>query len=163
MTSAEASYFTAKDHESLITRTKDYFDNATPSGNSVAADVLLRMAALLDNSDYRDNAERIFGTVLNFIRQYPSGFGRMLAGLDFYIGPTKEIGIVGKPDIFLAPLRKRYLPRTVIAAGSNSPVALLRDRPMFDGKPTAYVCENFTCKQPVTDLASFEEQLFELG
>jgi hypothetical protein len=156
-------YFTAKDHESLITRTKDYFDNATPSGNSVAADVLLRMAAVLDNSDYRDNAERIFGSVLNFLRQYPSGFGRMLAGVDFFIGPTKEVGIVGKPDIFLAPLRNRYLPRTVIAAGSNSPVALLRDRPMFDGKPTAYVCENFTCKQPVTDLASFEEQLFELG
>ena len=156
-------YFTAKDHESLITRTKDYFDNATPSGNSVAADVLLRMAAIIDRPDYRDNAERIFGTVLNPIRQYPSGFGRMLASLDFYIGPAKEIGIVGKPDIFLAPLRKRYLPRTVIAAGSNSPVALLRDRPMVNGKPTAYICENFTCRQPVTDLASFEEQLFELG
>ena len=152
-------YFTAKHHESLITRTKDYFDNATPSGNSVAADVLVRMAALLDRSDYREKTEQIFLTCINHIRQYPSGFGRMLAAADFYHGPSNEIAIVGSPDAFLPVLRKRYLPRTVVAAGPSDHIALFRDRPMIDGKPTAYVCENFACKQPVTDTAAFEKEL----
>ncbi len=152
-------FFTAKDHESLITRTKDYFDNATPSGNSIAADVLLRMAALLDRPDYRDKAEQIFRTTFNLLREYASGFGRMLAAVDFYVGPSREVAIVGKPDEFLSVLRRQYLPRTVVAAGGDNRVALLRDRPMVDGKPTAYVCENFACKLPVTDGSAFEEQL----
>src|SRR4029077_12163341 len=71
-------YFTGKDHETLLTRTKDFFDNATPSGNSVAADVLLKMAAVLDRSDYRKKAEDIFLTIASFLKQYGSGFGRML-------------------------------------------------------------------------------------
>jgi uncharacterized protein YyaL (SSP411 family) len=152
-------YFTTADHESLITRTKDYFDNATPSGNSVATDVLLRMAAILDRADYREKAERIMAAIGGLLRQYASGFGRMLAGVDFYAGPSKEIAIAGEPDQFLTALRKQYLPRTVVAAGPAAPIALLQNRPMVDGKPTAYVCENFTCKQPVTDPAAFEKQL----
>jgi hypothetical protein len=152
-------YFTAKDHEPLITRTKDYFDNATPSGNSIAADVLLRMAALLDRPDYRDKAEQIFRTTFNLLQQYASGFGRMLGAVDFYVGPAREIAIVGKPDEFLSALRSRYLPRTVVAAGDDARIALLRDRPMVDKKPTAYVCENFACKQPVTDPAALRDQL----
>jgi uncharacterized protein len=149
-------YFTSTNHESLITRTKDFFDNATPSGNSVAADVLLRMAAVLDRKDYRDKAERILTKLSNLMRQYPTGFGRALAAADFYVGPSKEIAIVGNPDAFLATIRKRYLPRAVVAAGSGTHIALLRDRPMVDGKPTVYVCENFSCKQPVTDPAAFD-------
>jgi uncharacterized protein YyaL (SSP411 family) len=152
-------YFTGKNHESLLTRTRDFFDNATPAGNSVAADVLLKMAAVLDRPDYRKKAEDVFLAIAGLMRQYASGFGRMLAALDFYIGPSKEIAIAGEPGALVNVLRKRYLPRTVIAAGSGGPVALLRDRPMLDGKPTAYVCENFTCKQPVTEAAAFEEQL----
>ena len=152
-------YFTGNDHESLLTRTKDFFDNATPSGNSVAADVLLRMAALLNRDDYRKKAEDVFLTTANLIKQYASGFGRMLAGIDFYVGPSKEIAIVGKPDEFLEVLRKEYRPRIIVAAGESPSVALLRDRPMIDSEPTAYVCENFTCRQPVTDVAAFETQL----
>jgi uncharacterized protein YyaL (SSP411 family) len=154
-------YFTSTDHESLITRTKDFFDNATPSGNSVAADVLLRMAAVLDRPDYRDQSERILTKLSNFMRQYPTGFGRALAAADFYLGPSKEIAIVGDPSAFLPTLRKRYLPRAVFAGGSDSNIPLLRDRPMVDGKPTVYVCENFACKQPVTDPAAFDD--FEDG
>jgi len=152
-------YFTGKDHEALLTRTKDFFDNATPSGNSVAADVLLRLAAVLDRPDYREKANDIFLTASGLLKQYPSGFGRMLAGLDFYMGPSKEIALVGSADPFLPALRKGYRPRTVVAAGSGPQIALLRDRPMVNGLPSAYVCENFTCKQPVTDPAAFEEQL----
>jgi len=152
-------YFTGKDHESLLTRTKDFFDNATPSGNSVAADVLLRMAGVLDRQDYRQKAEEIFLTAAGLLKQYASGFGRMLAALDFYIGPSKEIALIGSPQQFLSTLRNHYMPRSVIAAGSDERIALLRDRPMVNGQPTAYLCENFTCKQPVTDVAAFEAQL----
>jgi uncharacterized protein len=154
-----AFYFTGKDHESLITRSKDLFDNATPSGNSVAADVLLRIAAVTDKRDYRDKAERVFAATTGILRQYASGFGRMLAAIDFHVGPSKEIAIIGDPKPFLPVIRKWYLPRTVLAAGTDGGIALLRDRPMIDGKPTAYVCENFSCKQPVTDPVTFENQL----
>jgi uncharacterized protein YyaL (SSP411 family) len=147
-------YFTSKDHESLLTRTKDFFDNATPAGNSVAADVLLRLAAILEREDYRKKAEDIFLTAAGLLKQYASGFGRMLAALDFYIGPSKEIVIAGSPDAFLEVLRKRYLPRTVVVR---------QDRPMIDGKPTVYVCENFTCKQPTADLGIFQEMLENSG
>jgi uncharacterized protein YyaL (SSP411 family) len=152
-------YFTGSDHETLIARTKDFFDNATPSGNSVAADVLLRLASVLDRKDYREKAEKIIGSSAGLLKQYASGFGRMLAAVDFYVGPSKEIAIVGDPTTFLPVLRKQYFPRTVIAAGTNCNIALLQNRAMIDRKSTAYICENFSCKQPVTDPAIFEQQL----
>jgi uncharacterized protein len=151
-------YFTASDHEELITRTKDFFDNATPSGNSVAADVLLRLAALLGRDDFRKEAERVFATVENHLSQYASGFGRMLAAVDFAIGPSSEIALIGGIEPFLSAYRKRYLPRTVIAAG-ESEIAVLRGRSSLNGAPTAYVCENLSCKQPVTDVVEFEKVL----
>ena len=153
-------YFTGGNHESLITRPKDFFDNATPSGNSVAADVLLRLAAVTGRNDYGEKAEQLIHTAAPLLKQYASGFGRMLAAVDFYAGPSKEIAIVGTPDSFLPLLRRGYFPRAVIAAGGAADrIALLRDRPMIDGKPTVYVCENFMCKQPVVDLAALEELL----
>jgi uncharacterized protein YyaL (SSP411 family) len=152
-------YFTGRDHEALLSRTKDFFDNATPSGNSVAADVLLRMASVLDRDDYRKKAEDIFLAAGDLLKQYASGFGRMLGSLDFYVGPSKEIALIGSPEPFASVLRKRYNPRAVVAAGPDDRVALLRDRPKVNDQPTAYVCENFTCKQPVTTVAAFEAQL----
>ncbi len=152
-------YFTASNHEALISRTKDYFDNATPSGNSVAADVLIRLAALLDRQDYRKKAEEVFRSTLIAMKQYPSGFGRMLAPVDFFIGPSREVALIGAPEDFLHVLRRQYLPRTVVAAGSGDRIPLLRDRPAIDGRATAYVCENYSCKHPVTDASEFEQQL----
>jgi len=151
-------YFTASDHEELITRTKDLFDNATPSGNSVAAEVLLKLAALLDRTDFREHAERTYSSVQSHLAQYSSGFGRMLGAVDFAIGPSMEIALVGEAGEFLESYRKRYLPRTVIAAGSAD-IALLRGRPTVDATPTAYVCENLACKAPVTDVGEFERLL----
>ena len=75
-------FFTGKSHESLIVRSKDYFDNATPSGNSVAAEVLLRLSALTDNENYRRLATSVLRLVSDSLRRYPSGFGRALGALD---------------------------------------------------------------------------------
>jgi hypothetical protein len=149
-------YFTASDHEELITRTKDFFDNATPSGNSVAADVLLKLAALLDRGDLREHAEKTFKAVGNYLAEYSSGFGRMLAAVDFAVGPSMEIALVGGTGDFLAAYRKRYLPRTVIAAGAGE-IALLRGRHPVGEKPTAFVCEQLACKAPVTTVEEFEK------
>jgi uncharacterized protein len=154
-------YFTGRDHEELITRTKDFFDNATPSGNSVAADVLVRLAALLGRDDFRKHAEQTFAAVENHLSQYSSGFGRMLAALDFSIGPSAEVALVGGGGELLQAYRKRYLPRTVIAAGEGD-IALLRGRQPSAGQPTAFICENLACKQPVTDVGEFERLLTSL-
>jgi uncharacterized protein YyaL (SSP411 family) len=161
-------YFTDIGHEALITRTKDYFDNATPSGNSVAADVLVRLAALLGRNDLTEKAARLFASTGSHLAQYPSGFGRLLEAIDFYLGPSKEIAVIlagvagasgNEGHSFITAYRKRFLPRTVIAAGETGTVALLRDRRVIDGKSTAYVCENMTCQRPVTDVVEFENQI----
>ena len=79
-------FFTGDSHEQLIVRAKDFFDNATPSGNSVAADVLLRLGALTNNQDYQRRATTILRLTANGMLRYPSGFGRLLCALDFYLG-----------------------------------------------------------------------------
>ena len=82
----------------LIVRSKDFFDNATPSGNSVAAEVLLRLGLLTDNADYQSRAATILRLTAGAAGRYPSGFGRLLCALDFYLGKPKEIAIVGSPE-----------------------------------------------------------------
>ena len=151
-------YFTAESHEALVARTKDFFDNATPSGNSVAADVLLRLSALLGREDFRRKAEGVFAAVEGLLHQYSSGFGRMLSGIDFLLGPSTEIAIAGGTEPFVSAFRKHYLPRAVIAAGDGR-IALLDNRPMVNGRVTAYVCENLACKLPVTDVQEYAKQL----
>jgi uncharacterized protein YyaL (SSP411 family) len=94
------------------------------------------MAAILDRNDYRKKAEDIFSASAAFLKQYASGFGRMLGALDFYVGPSKEIALIGSPDPFLAVLRNRFLPRAVSREAQATGIPLLRDRPMVNGQPT---------------------------
>ncbi len=90
-------YDTAADHESLIVRPRDTGDNATPSGNSAAADVLLRLALIFDNAEYRVRAETVLGGLAPFLARYPTGFGRYLAATEFALDTPKEIALVGDP------------------------------------------------------------------
>ncbi len=162
-------YFTGNSHENLIVRSKDYFDNATPSGNSVAAGVLLRLAILTGKDQYRNVAIAVFREAAESARRYPSGFGYLLSAIDFLLSTPKEVAIVGRytPDIqpFLQEVWRRYLPNKVVApsttAGevSSSSLPLLENRPLQEGRATAYVCENYTCKQPVTNRAELAAQL----
>lgn len=162
-------FFTGKSHESLIVRNKDFFDNATPSGNSVAADVLLRLALLTDNDDYRRRAVSILRLLVEPARRYSSAFGRALCAFDFYLGQPKEIAIVGDPDSGTRTLAgqvwQRYLPNKVVTMAAEGDtkaqevVPLLKDRSMVDGAPTAYVCENYTCQRPVTTVEELAAQL----
>ena len=157
-------FFTGKSHENLIVRSKDYYDNATPSGNSVAALVLLKAALFTGKERYRDLATAILREVADSIRRYPSGFGYALSAADFLLSTPKEVAIVGSTPFDFEPLLaetwRRYLPNKVVAASFGIDVLpLLENRTMINGLPTAYVCEHFTCKQPVTDVSALREQL----
>ncbi len=159
-------FFTGKSHENLIVRSKDYFDNATPSGNSVAADVLLRLAVLTDNERYRNLAIAVFRETGDQARRYPSGFGYLLSAMDFLLSTPKEVAIVGQNAEEIEPLLRetwrRYLPNKVVAPAigeASLDLPLLQNRPLIDGRPTAYVCEHYTCKQPVTDPGALATQL----
>jgi uncharacterized protein len=163
-------FFTGKSHEDLIVRAKDFFDNATPSGNSVAAEVLLRIGMLTDNSDYQRRAATVLRLTSSMVGRYASGFGRILCAFDFYLGKPKEIAIVGAPasedtKSLLKEIWRPYLPNKVIAQAASDDktaaelIPLLRDRPLRDNKATAYVCEHFVCKEPATSPGQLASQL----
>jgi uncharacterized protein YyaL (SSP411 family) len=161
-------FFTGKNHESLIVRSKDYFDNATPSGNSVAAIVLLRLATLTDNDNYRNHGIAVLREIGEAARRYPSAFGYALSAADFLLSTPKEVAIVGKNAEDIQPLVRqvwsKYLPNKVVAPSFDAEpvVPLLENRGLLDSKATAYVCVHYTCKQPVTDVTALAEQLATL-
>ena len=165
-------YFTSSDHEELITRTKDYFDNATPSGNSVAAAALLKLAVLTQQHDYSNNAVTILRALRPAMSRYPSAFGYMLSALDFYLSEPKEIAIVGKLDShevrsFAEEVYSRYLPNKVVAASepgdeaAAAAIRLLIDRSSVGSTATAYVCRNYTCLAPATTAEELAARLDE--
>ncbi len=168
---AEGGFFyTARRGEQLIVRQKDYLDNATPSGNSVAAELLLRLAALTEKPDYQRQAVTIFRLVSDTMMRYPSAFGCLLGAIDFHLSPPKEIVLVGITDAREARALTRavwrpYLPNKIVAQTGESDaravalVPLLRDRPALAGQPTVYVCENYTCQQPVATAEELAAQL----
>jgi uncharacterized protein YyaL (SSP411 family) len=158
---------TGKDHEALITRPRDFFDNATPSGTSVAIDVLLRLAVLTDDADFEHRATTCLRTLTPFIEQAPTAFGRLLAALEFYLARSQELAVVtssgGSSTSLLDSIRLLYAPNLLLvgaAEGIGADVTpLLQDRPARDGAPTAYVCERFVCQAPTTDPAELLAQL----
>jgi uncharacterized protein len=159
---------TADDHERLITRPKDLQDNAVPSGNSVATLVLLKLAALTGEGKYRDVAEGALRLVTSFAPRYPTAFANWLSAIDFALADVVEIAIVGEagnPDVndVLAPARQGYRPHQVIAVGDprSSVVPLLGGRFALNGRPTAFVCRNFACRQPVTEPEALAAMLSE--
>jgi uncharacterized protein len=161
---------TGSDAVLLVVRPKDLYDNAVPSGNSAAAFVLLRLARFTGDAEYEDAAMSALQVVADGMRRAPSGFGHALCALDFAVGPVKEVAIVGDPEAedtqaLIDVVRGRYLPNVIVAvakpddAEAADAIPLLRDRPQEDGKATAYVCERFTCKLPVTAPGELRQQL----
>ena len=163
-------YDTAVDHEELVTRPRDIYDNAAPSGNSVAVDVLLKLSVLLDHEDYRRHAETVLEGLSGVMARIPGGFGRLLSALDFYLSTPYEVVLIGDPDApdtgrLLSAVYSAYLPNKVVAGRSESDeeaaqlVPLLADRPMRDGEATAYVCVQYACQSPTTDPEELKRQL----
>ena len=166
----EGGFFdTPANGESLLIRPKDLQDNATPSGNALAAEALLKLASLTDRGDFRDIAENSLRMVTGLVAQYPSGFARWLAAGQSAAGNVKQVALILGDDeqdaqALIEAARMRYRPHIVVAAsrlpvGDEAP-ALLRERPLLaGGKSAAYVCEGFVCLQPVSSPEEFIQQL----
>jgi uncharacterized protein len=183
--SLEGFYDTGKDHETLVVRPRDIFDNAQPCGGSVASEVLLKLAVITGNDDYAGKGSAPLRSLHQLMARAPAGTGHWLAALDFYVSVPKEIAIVGpREDDATRRLRdsvyQRYLPNKVLV-GADSPLTpgesplsqrgvggdfagavpspLLKDRGLVDGRPTAYVCQHYVCQLPVTDPEALARQL----
>ncbi len=148
---------TSDDHERLIHRPKDVQDNAIPSGNSVAANVLLKLSLLTGETDYWNIAEQATAAMGDFMGRYPGGFGEWLNVASFIMGQPREVALIGSEEQLqplMQVLREKYRPFQVVASGpetEDQTVALLAQRPQVDSQGTVYLCRRFLCQAPVTD------------
>ena len=155
-------YSTSSDHEELIARRKEVGDHPIPSGNSSAAMGLLRLEALTGERRYGEAATGVFALFGKPAVQHPDAFAHMLRALDFHLSPTREVALVGEDlSDLAAAVRKKNRPHLVLAGGpeGTEQPPLLASRTTVEGKPAAYVCQNFTCQLPVTDPAELRRQL----
>ena len=159
---------TSKDGENLLLRPKDLQDNAMPSGNALACEALLKLAAFTDNGNYRDLAEKALGLVADMAPRYPTAFARWLSAADFALGYVKQVAVMYESkgedaSDLIRVVQSAFRPNMIIAASSyppsNEAPSLLNDRPLKDGKATVYVCEGFVCKNPVTSIAELKKLL----
>jgi uncharacterized protein YyaL (SSP411 family) len=153
-------FYTGKSHEPLIARTKDLFDNATPSGNAMAATALLRLGALTGREDLRANGRAALEAAKAVLENAPSAAGQSLIALDFELSPVRELAIIAGANSqefsdVLEASYARFLPGVVVAPATTQQatalaevVPFLAHRPALDQQTTTYICENFTCKEP---------------
>ena len=161
-------YDTGRDHDALVVRPRNLFDNAVPCGTSVAIDWLLRLAVFFGEERYETIAGKALRPMADLMTRYPSGFGRYLSALDFQLGPVAEVALVWPEGAdarsLIATAFQGFRPnRLVVAATAGSAAAaglpLLAERPAVDGKPTVYVCRRYVCQLPVTEPAALAIQL----
>jgi len=162
-----AFHDTASDHERLITRPREIADNATPSGTSLAVELLVRLAELLHDVDARRRATYVVETLAPAVARYPSAFGHLLGAADMLINGAVEVAIVGdvdSPDFeaLERTIADSYVPSLVLAGGAqrgDGSIALLAGREARGGRATAYVCRSYTCDEPATSAAQLSSQL----
>jgi uncharacterized protein YyaL (SSP411 family) len=164
---------TGADADALLVRPKELYDNATPSGNSVAADLLLRLSAFTGDATFEAEALSALRLVGDALARAPGAFGQALSALDRFLGPARAVAIVGDPEggdtraMVAEANRRRFRPNLVLAVGAaddaeaRRAIPLLRDRAAVGGRATAYVCEGFSCRLPVTDALALADQLGE--
>jgi uncharacterized protein YyaL (SSP411 family) len=159
---------TRDDHEALITRPKDQQDNATPSGNSLAAMGLLQLSAYSGNGEWRDLAESMLAGIQVTAARYPTSFGQWLCAAQFAMAGGREIAIIGdesnaETNTLTEVTWTDWRPFDVVATSAFPPPqgspALLANRPLKNGKSTAYVCRNFVCQLPVNTAGELAAQL----
>lgn len=165
----EGGFFdTPFDGETLLFRPKEIQDNATPSGNAMACEALIKLAEFTGDGKYRDLAEKSLSLITGYVLRHPLGFARWLSAAENAAGSMKQVAVLGEAgekyfERMIQVIRSEYRPDIIVAASSHpvdahAPV-LLKDRPLVNGKATAYVCEGFVCKQPVTEADDLVEQL----
>ncbi len=166
-------FFTGRDHEALIARSKDPQDSSTPSGNSLAVMALLRLAKLTGRKDLFDKAEITLRQFRGLMADAPQAAGQMLTALDFYLGPVQEFAIVGDPAAaetrrVLRAVEGAFRPNKVVALKGPDAAATRAETvvPLLAGKPasdtvTTYICQDFTCQQPLAGADAVEKRLQE--
>jgi len=146
------------DGEELVAHRKDLDDNPTPSGNSMLAFVLIRLARIWGEDDLERRAAGVLRLVRDTLPRAPSAFGWALCALDLYLAPPREIAIAGPPESDVARAALRGLEsNAVVAFGPADDIPLLAGKGLVDGLPAVYVCERFACQAPVTDAAAFAD------
>jgi uncharacterized protein YyaL (SSP411 family) len=149
---------TPVDHEKLITRPKDLFDNATPSGTSVACELLLRHAVLLGNDEYVRVATETLESVWPLAEKYSSGFGFLLGVAEWRAGQPKEIALTGDIAALRRVVGATFVPHRILVAGEAS-----SDLPLMEGRPLdktlAYVCRAYACSEPTADAERLRDLL----
>src|SRR6476646_10745389 len=151
-------FTTAHDHERLIARRKDVDDHPIPSGNSSAAYGLLRLAALSGEREYERHAVGVFRLLHRAATDHPHALAHLVRAMDFHFAQVKEVALVapaggdGLAEL-ASVVRSGFRPYVVLAGGAEGTQRpeLMRDRSTVDGRPAAYVCENFACRRPVTE------------
>jgi uncharacterized protein len=138
--------------EDLVARRKDLEDQPTPSGNSMLASVLLRLARIYGDDELERQAVSVFRLVHRAASRVPLAFGWALSALDLHFSPPRELAIAGPPDSEVAKAAlAEFDPRLVVAVGPAEGVPLLAGKELVDGRPAVYFCENFACQAPLTE------------
>ena len=156
-------FFTSHDHEQLIQRPKPGLDNATPSGNGIAALALLRLSHLTNDLRYAEASRKTLAVFFEQIEDHPAAFGSLLIALEEQLLPPRLVILTGPTDgvvAFQHALTNNYLPTTitlVFANGSGGlPTALARPATTV---VNAFICQGVTCLAPLTDIAKLQEVL----
>jgi uncharacterized protein YyaL (SSP411 family) len=156
----DGGFFTSgNDAEALIVRSKDTYDGATPSANSVAAVALVRLGALSGDERYTDAGATVVDAMVPLLTRHPAAFTNHLAAVDLIVSGVTEVAVTGEREDLVGAVAARYLPNAVLAWGEPY------DSPLWEGRTTpatankAYVCRDHTCEAPVDDLDSLLEQL----
>ncbi|HZD88083.1 MAG TPA: thioredoxin domain-containing protein [Gaiellaceae bacterium] len=145
------------DGEELVTRQKSLDDNPTPSGNSMLAFVLLRLARLWGDEELERRAVDALRLVRDVLPRAPQAFGWALCALDLHLSPPRELAILGGADSAVARAALRgFDPNAVVAFGPADDVPLLEGKALVEGRPAVYVCERFACRAPVTEPTAFD-------
>jgi uncharacterized protein YyaL (SSP411 family) len=166
-----AFFYTGRDSETLIVRDKDVYDGATPSSNSVAALNLLRLGRMTGNPGLEEKADQLMRVFGSMVDDYPSAYTQFLHAVDFAVGPSQEVIVAAGLDqeetrSMVEAIRRTFAPNRVLMLRREGEeggklIALapfMADLHSIDGKTTAYVCENYTCRKPVTSVEELELQ-----
>lgn len=165
-------FFTARDGENLITRGKEVYDGAAPSGNSVALLNLLRLSRITGETVWEEKAERLMGAFAATVQEVPQAYTQFLNGVDWVVGPAREMVIAGDPGhpisrAMVRALRQAFLPNKVLlfkSPGSEGE-RLGRIAPFAEAivppaeKPEAYICEQYACRRPLSEISELEEYI----
>ncbi len=169
---ASGFYFTPDDVDHLLIRQKEIYDGATPSGNSVFVLNLLRLGRMTMNSEFEEEAARIGRTFSLTVNQGPASFTQLLVGIDFGLGPSYEVVIAGNSQAqdtqeMLQALRTHFLPNMVVLLNPTEQelsdifnvAEFIKHQISRNGKATVYVCLDYVCNQPTTDIEKMLELL----